>query len=64
MEKQERLQIIKDNFVEIMNESYKQYGAANNFSQEEVDRLISENAQGVMMMGDFLAEKIDAQLFS
>lgn len=64
MEKQERLQIIKDNFIEVMSESYRQYGAANNFSQEEVDKLISDNLQGVTMMGEFLAEKIDSQLFN
>lgn len=64
MEKQERLQIIKDNFIEIMNESYRQYGASNNFTQEEIDRLISDNANGVGVMGDFLAEKIDSQLFN
>lgn len=64
MEREERLRVIKDNFIEIMNESYKQYGAANNFSEEEIERLITDNAHGVSAMGDFLAEKVDAQLFS
>lgn len=64
MEKQERLNIIKDAFVEIMVESYRGYGAANNFSEEEIERLISDNSQGVVMMGERLAEQVDSKLFS
>lgn len=64
MEKQERLNAIKEIIVETMNENYRNYGQFNNLSQEEVDKLINDNAMGVGQMADIVAEKIDSKLFA
>ena len=63
MQKEERLDAVKSIIIDTMVENYRQYGIMNNMSEEEVDKLIADNVQGVSHMAHLVSEKIDATLF-
>lgn len=63
MEKQERLDAIAQIFVDTMVESYKNYGAMQSMSDEEIENLVQENLAGVSNMGKIIAEKIDDKVY-
>jgi hypothetical protein len=63
MERQDRLTAIEGIIIDTMVENYRQYGTMNNMSLEDVDKLISDNVQGVNHMAHLVSERIDAKLF-
>ena len=63
MEKEERLVAIRDIIIDTVTENYKNYGSFSGMSEEEIEKLVQDNIQGVSMMADLVSQRIDDKLF-
>lgn len=64
MEKQDKINIMKNIIVETMVDNYRSYGQFNAMSESEVQNLIDENLPSIGMMAEMVSEKIYLNLFN
>ena len=59
----DKIEIISSIIIETINDGYRMQGIVNNLSEEEVNKIIQDNAPGLTMVAEEMSRKIIKELY-
>lgn len=59
----DKIEKISSIIIETINDGYRMQGIVNNLSEEEVNKIIQDNAPGLTMVAEEMSRKIIKELY-